>query len=473
MKMFFTFIVILAIVIQILDFLISGIKSFGGFLSDNTAFVFVATFIIVIVIGIYYYYNLQKYNLIKTKSKRYAAVLNINKKYNFNVDLRHKYYIRCSVNDNTESNIDRSVRNEIINNVNYYKDIIQKTESCWKLYSEYLHELNRLPPYIVETNEFHLMKLSAKECQKQEENLINNIIYKPVVQPEFIAEIKYYSRNEKKEYTETRKYFLTDVQNYIDAFTTAKDIELVKTISKRYAAVINVNKKYAFDSDVREKYYINCSTNRENDYNCFDFDKAIINELSKNINYYKDILAKIENNWKLLVKYKEELNNLPPYIEKNKLKLNELTISKCREKEEKIINAIIYKPVIQIKVVIIIEYNSSKEKKHCSKRKEYSLKDVQTFISQIEQSQNQVQKKKSDMEYQRSLMTPTLRYQILKRDGFRCTICGRRAQDGVTLHVDHIKPVSKGGLTTPSNLRTLCNECNLGKSDKYDPNGIN
>src|SRR5699024_8183925 len=199
---------------------------------------------------------------------------------------------------------------------------------------------------------------------------------KPVVQPEFIAEIKYYSRNEKKEYTETRKYFLTDVQNYIDAFTTAKDIELIKTISKRYAAVINVNKKYAFDSDVREKYYINCSTNRENDYNCFDFDKAIINELSKNINYYKDILAKIENNWKLLVKYKEELNNLPPYIEKNKLKLNELTISKCREKEEKIINAIIYKPVIQIKVVIIIEYNSSKEKKHCSKRKEYSLKDV-------------------------------------------------------------------------------------------------
>ena len=76
-------------------------------------------------------------------------------------------------------------------------------------------------------------------------------------------------------------------------------------------------------------------------------------------------------------------------------------------------------------------------------------------------------------DYQRSLLTPSLRYEILKRDRFRCTICGRGQEDGVKLHVDHIKPVSKGGLTTPENLRTLCQDCNLGKSDKYDDNGYN
>ena len=69
---------------------------------------------------------------------------------------------------------------------------------------------------------------------------------------------------------------------------------------------------------------------------------------------------------------------------------------------------------------------------------------------------------------QRRLMTPSLRYDIMKRDGFRCVICGRGAEDGVKLHVDHIKPVSKGGKTTPSNLRTLCQDCNIGKSAKYD-----
>lgn len=69
---------------------------------------------------------------------------------------------------------------------------------------------------------------------------------------------------------------------------------------------------------------------------------------------------------------------------------------------------------------------------------------------------------------QRRLVTPSLRYDIMKRDGFRCVICGRGAEDGVKLHVDHIKPVSKGGKTTPSNLRTLCQECNAGKGAKTE-----
>lgn len=76
-------------------------------------------------------------------------------------------------------------------------------------------------------------------------------------------------------------------------------------------------------------------------------------------------------------------------------------------------------------------------------------------------------------DYERSLMTKKLRYQILERDGFRCAICGRGKEDGVKLHVDHIKPVSKGGRTVPENLRTLCQDCNLGKSDSYDENGYN
>ena len=59
------------------------------------------------------------------------------------------------------------------------------------------------------------------------------------------------------------------------------------------------------------------------------------------------------------------------------------------------------------------------------------------------------------------------RFDILERDGFRCKVCGATADDGVKLHVDHIKPVSKGGDNHPSNLQTLCEECNLGKGDRY------
>jgi len=79
------------------------------------------------------------------------------------------------------------------------------------------------------------------------------------------------------------------------------------------------------------------------------------------------------------------------------------------------------------------------------------------------------EEKKRHISKERKLMTNTLRYQILQRDGFRCQICGRSQEDGVILHIDHIKPVSKGGKTEPSKLRVLCADCNLGKGDSYNP----
>ena len=61
-----------------------------------------------------------------------------------------------------------------------------------------------------------------------------------------------------------------------------------------------------------------------------------------------------------------------------------------------------------------------------------------------------------------------LRYDVLKRDSFKCVICGQSpaTNHNTTLHIDHIVPFSKGGKTNSENLRTLCKDCNLGKSDK-------
>lgn len=60
-----------------------------------------------------------------------------------------------------------------------------------------------------------------------------------------------------------------------------------------------------------------------------------------------------------------------------------------------------------------------------------------------------------------------LRYQVLKRDSFKCCFCGASpAKDtSVELHIDHVVPWSKGGETTLENLQTLCSRCNLGKGD--------
>lgn len=67
---------------------------------------------------------------------------------------------------------------------------------------------------------------------------------------------------------------------------------------------------------------------------------------------------------------------------------------------------------------------------------------------------------------QRKLMTWELRQQIIQRDNGICQICEKRC-DPNEIEIDHIKPVSKGGKTTPSNLQVLCSRCNRQKSNKW------
>lgn len=68
---------------------------------------------------------------------------------------------------------------------------------------------------------------------------------------------------------------------------------------------------------------------------------------------------------------------------------------------------------------------------------------------------------------ERSKLNAALRFSIMKRDGFRCQICGRDASEdnSVRLQVDHIIPVARWGRTIESNLQTLCRDCNIGKND--------
>ncbi len=60
-----------------------------------------------------------------------------------------------------------------------------------------------------------------------------------------------------------------------------------------------------------------------------------------------------------------------------------------------------------------------------------------------------------------------LRLQVLKRNHYARVICGHSPamRLGITLHVDHIIPFSKGGGNNLENLRVLCDRCNLGRGN--------
>lgn len=103
-----------------------------------------------------------------------------------------------------------------------------------------------------------------------------------------------------------------------------------------------------------------------------------------------------------------------------------------------------------ILTMLLKEHRKSKKKKEREKRRlEY-----------------QDRRMANDVEHAK--VTRAMRYDVLRRDGFRCVKCGRGREDGVKLHVDHIKPVSRGGKSVMSNLQTLCEDCSCGKGNKYE-----
>lgn len=66
---------------------------------------------------------------------------------------------------------------------------------------------------------------------------------------------------------------------------------------------------------------------------------------------------------------------------------------------------------------------------------------------------------------ERKNISKKMRYEVFKRDSFRCQYCGRSAPE-VILEADHIKPVAEGGKNTMVNLITSCRDCNRGKGKR-------
>lgn len=66
--------------------------------------------------------------------------------------------------------------------------------------------------------------------------------------------------------------------------------------------------------------------------------------------------------------------------------------------------------------------------------------------------------------------------QLRQRDGWRCLLCNRKFEDPSPSHphplsvtIDHVLPVSKGGTNEPNNLQLTHRMCNMKKHDGVQP----
>lgn len=250
-------------------------------------------------------------------------------------------------------------------------------------------------------------------------------------------------------------------------------LEFVKSQSICIQSVkkLNSNQKFVkFDAHQRFKRYCNSKPQLDN----FNIDNHMLLQIEDSPDYFSNMIKATKSNRQKYLQYEQQysdiLNNRFKRYDYAKITANSIIdedefktmeLSECQN--------IKLNPNKDFTIELIVCYTSPRGRNSYSKTFKFNFNDIKHYLDEF----NKIQQNRESALYQRQLMTPKMRYNIMKRDGFKCVICGRSQNDGAKLHVDHIKPVSKGGKTVESNLRTLCDMCNLGKSDAYDAYGIN
>lgn len=262
------------------------------------------------------------------------------------------------------------------------------------------------------------------------------------------------------------------IHNYRARLREEEDRRIQEMLRER---VISQSKRYHFLEELSEKFQANPMSPRffyrvqvrtraqVDQANADKYMMGIISERGSVI----ELIKQGRENEQTLARIGVWLDDLPPLTTINDpdeqgRRYMELERQMTEELKEEILPVV---PSFQLTIL----YESPGGRSYHDRDIVYSLSDMIDLLRQMKKAEEH----KSSARYQRGLVTESVRYNVMRRDGFRCVLCGRSAKDGVTLHVDHIIPVSKGGKSTMDNLRTLCEECNRGKRDKYNETGLN
>ncbi len=168
--------------------------------------------------------------------------------------------------------------------------------------------------------------------------------------------------------------------------------------------------------------------------------------------------ADVDKNQREYGRYLDELEQIP--------RESQYERKSWRRAEKELLRDGQLKADTQSMVNLMYSYTSPKGRNHYRETFCISAQRVRASLEEADARRQRRASRQHTIERERAAMSPGLRYDVLKRDGFRCVLCGSSASDGVKLEVDHIVPVSRGGKTEMDNLQTLCDRCNRGKAAK-------
>lgn len=313
---------------------------------------------------------------------------------------------------------------------------------------------------------FFIFKLFEESYQNQKQQTNKALTDVNNQKEQYFQELQKEKQLYQQEMLQRQKYQqeVLYLRQQIDAFITEN--------SQSIADIKNLNSKWQFKNfEKKQRYKREC--NSKTQFDNFNIDNHMLLTIEDSPDYFMGLVKAVEYNRKIYFKYEnlynDILNNLLEKYNKRQTNNSLIDITELKKIEINHCTQLKLNANVDFLIELIVCYKSPQGKNDYSKSFQFTYNSIKNYLEEFFKRQ----KNKQSSVYQRQLMTPKMRYNIMKRDGFKCVICGRSQNDGAKLHVDHIKPVSKGGKTEESNLRTLCDMCNLGKSDAYDPNGLN
>ena len=241
----------------------------------------------------------------------------------------------------------------------------------------------------------------------------------------------------------------------------------VKVRSKVLAKLLEINHLFDFH-DVEDSFKIYKFYDNKSNFNKIEPAYLMTAEIKNNIVWFKEYISYITENREMHSRYIAQLDCIS--FSDNAVLYSRFAIlnSLFCAREKALFNKMKLHPTVDCNVDIKISYSSPQGKVNLDKQTTLNFDDLFICYNSISRSYLDKNTIKALHLVERGEISDSLRYDILSRDNFKCVICGASANQGAKLHVDHIIPISKGGKSTPENLRTLCERCNMGKSDKIE-----
>lgn len=241
-----------------------------------------------------------------------------------------------------------------------------------------------------------------------------------------------------------------------------KENEEVSKSSIKIQELNKLNEKYHFKRITKKKHNIIDREYSRKSLERVTGSSIIKYHIENNIDLIRTDIENTIYNIDLLEEYTKEVDKIINYKSKNK---TNYSLKKFQKIENRVLNDSIHKrKEFLIKLKLEVYYRSNAGKVNETRYGNYSFEDLVKLYKEWQNGN----KYEETIKQERKIMNDDIRYNVLKRDNFTCKLCGISAKDGAKLHVDHIIPVSKGGKTIMSNLQTLCDRCNMGKSNKME-----